>query len=261
MSRELLQLALDVLDEATTYTSSPSWSPSMTGECKDVADALRARIAQEDAQPVAWRDLTDEDRNRAFDSMPDLLDGFLKTWGWLHFSKAIELECKRKNATPQAQPAPAVPADMVMVPLSFVQGFNTLAHNWSLRAEPPSFYTGTEGDAFTRAYAECGQALAKLRAMIAAAPAPLTDTRKLCTCDGAGRGPGRACVVHAGGRLGDLWKCAKSAAPAVPAVDCRTCARCYATKGHGVFGCDSVVACTNGDRYQPLPPVRLWRAA
>lgn len=79
-----------------------------------------------------------------------------------------------------AQPAPAVPADMVMVPLSFVQGFNTLAHNWSLRAEPPSFYTGTEGDAFARAYAECGQALAKLRAMIAAAPAvrePLTAER------------------------------------------------------------------------------------
>lgn len=48
-------------------------------------------------------------------------------------------------------------------------------------------------------------------------------------------------------------------APAVPAVDCRTCARCYSTKGRGVFGCDSVVTCTNGDRYQPLPPVKLWR--
>ncbi len=46
-----------------------------------------------------------------------------------------------------------------------------------------------------------------------------------------------------------------------PAPDCRTCARCYSTKGRGVFGCDSVVACTNGDRYQPLPPVKLWRAA
>jgi hypothetical protein len=49
----------------------------------------------------------------------------------------------------------------------------------------------------------------------AAPVVPLTDARKLCTCDGAGRGPGRACVVQAGGRLGDLWKCAKSAAPAV----------------------------------------------
>lgn len=34
------------------------------------------------------------------------------------------------------------------------------------------------------------------------------DARKPCTCDGAGRGPGRACVVKAGGRLGDLWRCA-----------------------------------------------------
>jgi hypothetical protein len=34
------------------------------------------------------------------------------------------------------------------------------------------------------------------------------DARKCCTCDGAGRGPGRECVVKAGGRLGDLWRCA-----------------------------------------------------
>lgn len=40
------------------------------------------------------------------------------------------------------------------------------------------------------------------------------DTRKLCTCDGAGRGPGRACVVKAGGRLGELWRCAEGATPA-----------------------------------------------
>lgn len=37
---------------------------------------------------------------------------------------------------------------------------------------------------------------------------PAADARKPCTCDGAGRGPGRACVVKAGGRLGDLWRCA-----------------------------------------------------
>lgn len=35
------------------------------------------------------------------------------------------------------------------------------------------------------------------------------DTRKPCTYDGAGRGPGRACVVKAGGRLGYLWRCAE----------------------------------------------------
>lgn len=37
---------------------------------------------------------------------------------------------------------------------------------------------------------------------------PVADARKRCTCDGAGRGPGRACVVKAGERLGELWRCA-----------------------------------------------------
>jgi len=44
-----------------------------------------------------WVELTDEDRQAAFESMPDMLDGFLKTWGWLHFSKAIEAKLKQKN--------------------------------------------------------------------------------------------------------------------------------------------------------------------
>ena len=39
---------------------------------------------------------------------------------------------------------------------------------------------------------------------------PGADTRKLCTCDGAGRGPGRECVMKAGGRLGELWRCAET---------------------------------------------------
>jgi len=42
---------------------------------------------------------------------------------------------------------------------------------------------------------------------------PVADARKPCTCDGAGRGPGRACVVQAGGRLGELWRCAKGHEP------------------------------------------------
>ena len=44
-----------------------------------------------------WVSLTDEDRQAAFESMPDMLDGFLKTWGWLHFSKALEAKLKDKN--------------------------------------------------------------------------------------------------------------------------------------------------------------------
>lgn len=43
-----------------------------------------------------------------------------------------------------------------------------------------------------------------------------------------------------------------------PPKDCRTCARCYATKGQGVYGCDSIVACVNGNRYQPTAYVQLW---
>ena len=44
-----------------------------------------------------WIGLTDEDRQAAFESMPDMLEGFLKKWGWLHFSKAIEAKLKEKN--------------------------------------------------------------------------------------------------------------------------------------------------------------------
>lgn len=42
----------------------------------------------------------------------------------------------------------------------------------------------------------------------------VADTRKPCTCDGDGRGPGRECVVQRGGRLGELWRCAQGYEPA-----------------------------------------------
>jgi hypothetical protein len=45
-----------------------------------------------------WQELTDEDRQAVFDSLPNALDGFLKLWGWLHFAKAIEAQVKKKNA-------------------------------------------------------------------------------------------------------------------------------------------------------------------
>jgi hypothetical protein len=48
--------------------------------------------------PRPWVGLTDEDRQAAFESMPDMLDGFLKTWGWLHFAKALEKIMMEKNA-------------------------------------------------------------------------------------------------------------------------------------------------------------------
>jgi hypothetical protein len=30
-----------------------------------------------------------------------MLEGFMKTWGWLHYAKAIEAICREKNALPQ----------------------------------------------------------------------------------------------------------------------------------------------------------------
>ena len=45
--RQAAQRALNALDEATTYTGSPSWSPSMTDECIAAASALRAALSQQ----------------------------------------------------------------------------------------------------------------------------------------------------------------------------------------------------------------------
>lgn len=61
----------------------------------------------------------------------------------------------------------SVPEGQALVPLKFVQGFNTLAHNYSLRAVPPDYYDGMAGDAFRDAYARCGRDLAELRALLA----------------------------------------------------------------------------------------------
>lgn len=47
--RQAAQRALNALDEATTYTGSPSWSPSMTDECIAAASALRAALSQQPA--------------------------------------------------------------------------------------------------------------------------------------------------------------------------------------------------------------------
>lgn len=43
--RELLQMALDALEEAQDYTSCPTYSPSITQQCAVAAVALRARLA------------------------------------------------------------------------------------------------------------------------------------------------------------------------------------------------------------------------
>ena len=58
-------------------------------------------------------------------------------------------------------------------------------------------------------------------------------------------------------RVGDVCCNDRPAAPAVPAVDCRTCGRHNAC----VNTYDEDQDCFKADRYQPLPPVKLWRAA
>ncbi|MDP9992030.1 hypothetical protein J2W28_001058 [Variovorax boronicumulans] len=60
--------------------------------------------------------------------------------------------------------------ETVQVPLTFIRGFYTLAHNYSLTAVPPDYYWGNERDAFSSAYRRCGQDLVKLRALIPAKP-------------------------------------------------------------------------------------------
>ena len=60
-----------------------------------VADAIRALPIPQDAQP--WISLSDDDRIAVMNGLPDALDGFLKTWGWLHFAKAIEAKCRALN--------------------------------------------------------------------------------------------------------------------------------------------------------------------
>ena len=46
MSLDAMKQALDALEECTAYTSSESWSPSMTRECEAAITALRAAIEQ-----------------------------------------------------------------------------------------------------------------------------------------------------------------------------------------------------------------------
>ena len=72
-----------------------------------------------------------------------------------------------EELTARAAKLAALPPGWVAVPVGFVQGFSTLAHNYSLRAIPPYYC-----DAFSNAYRRCGQQLAELAEMLAAKGAP-----------------------------------------------------------------------------------------
>ena len=69
----------------------------VTGGHSSILQGCMCQYSMQAPAQRTWVGLTDEDRQAAFESMPDMLDGFLKTWGWLHFSKAIEAKLKEKN--------------------------------------------------------------------------------------------------------------------------------------------------------------------
>jgi hypothetical protein len=69
----------------------------VTGLHSSILQWCMCQYSMQEPPQRTWQGLTDEDRQAAFESMPDMLDGFLKTWGWLHFSKAIEAKLKEKN--------------------------------------------------------------------------------------------------------------------------------------------------------------------
>lgn len=87
--RELMQQALDALEEAQDYTSCPTYSPSMTQQCAVAAVALRARLEQPERE---WQGLTEAER-------VDILDAELTTQNTEHFAlaQAIEAKLKEKN--------------------------------------------------------------------------------------------------------------------------------------------------------------------
>jgi hypothetical protein len=54
LTREEAQQVLDALEEAQSYTSCETWSPSMTEGLRKQEETLRARLAQPEPKPSAW---------------------------------------------------------------------------------------------------------------------------------------------------------------------------------------------------------------
>lgn len=79
---------------------------------------------------------------------------------------------------------------------------------WARPGDNPQHLVQAYHEQLQRAPAHYKIAQARDARPAAAVQEMQTDARKMCTCDGAGRGAGRVCVVKAGGRLGDLWRCA-----------------------------------------------------
>lgn len=80
--------------------------PAAIGHLHSNGDFFLTAIVQSSAWPVPlytapsqreWHSLTDDERKEIFESMPGGMQGFLRTWGWLLFSKALEQKLKEKN--------------------------------------------------------------------------------------------------------------------------------------------------------------------
>lgn len=82
---EALNVAFDALRNSQDY----KMGRAITVEAVEL---IEESLAQR-----TWVGLTDEDRQSVFESLPDMLDGFLNKWGWLHFAKAIEAKLRELN--------------------------------------------------------------------------------------------------------------------------------------------------------------------
>ena len=87
MSLDAMKQALEVLEEAVFYTSSESWSPSMTRECEVAITAIRAAIEQ----PRQWQGLTEAEKVNV------AIDCGCADVAWMDFADAIEAKLKEKN--------------------------------------------------------------------------------------------------------------------------------------------------------------------
>ena len=119
-TRAALMRALEALREATTYTASESWSPSMTRECEAAIAAAEAALAAPQ-EPVAT---DDKDFTRiAFDAWWMRHGQYLragggdyeKTFAWHAWESALTIPCKCPPAAPrelsELQPISTAPTD------------------------------------------------------------------------------------------------------------------------------------------------------
>ncbi|OYQ41057.1 hypothetical protein CHU94_08065 [Rhodoferax sp. TH121] len=116
---------------------------------QDLHDLLKGKLVSMDVSTSE-----DDAYNRVFGRVCEVM---LQSCG-AEEDTILAIEESRNFASPADKDA-----GLVTVPLEFVQGFNTLAHNYSLQAVAPDFYHGVERDAFCAAYKRCGQSLAELR--------------------------------------------------------------------------------------------------